>query len=904
MAEQKTNSTTESKVFSNVIWRLLERFGAQGVTLIVSIILARLLDPEMYGQVALITVFTAILNVFLDSGLGRALIQKKDADQIDFSTVFYFNIVCSIALYLLLFFTAPIIANYYNSESLTPVIRVLGISLLISGVKNVQQAYVSKHMIFKKFFFATLGGTIGAAVVGILLAYYGFGVWAIVVQGIFNNFVDTVILWITVKWRPIKAFSFKRLKGLFSYGWKLLVSGLIDTVYNELRQLIIGKKYSSSDLAYYNKGGNFPKIITTNVNSSIDSVLLPAMAEKQDDKAHVKSMTRKAIKTGSFVIWPLMVGLGVCAEPLVRLLLTDKWLGCVFFLRIFCFSYAFYPIHTANLNAIQAIGRSDWFLKLEIVKKLLGLASIAITMWISVEAMAYSLLVMTMLSTVINSFPNWKLLKYGYFEQIKDMLPALGLSAVMGVCVFCVTFIPSLSPLVTLLIQVPLGVIIYCLGAKITKMESYVHTKSLIVKLFKHNKNKDGRNANKGEKGKMKKLLILGGSRYLLPVIEKAHELGLYVITCDYLPDNIAHKFSDEYFNISIIDKEAVCKLAEEQKIDGVMSFACDPGVVTASYVAEKLGLPFQCSYESAEILQDKGLFRKFLWDNGFNCPHAKRYTDIDSALKETDYFKWPVIVKPTDSAGSKGVTRVDDPNELKSAIETAMSGSHNGAFIIEDFLTFKGFHSSADPFTVDGKIAFMTYSDQLFDKNAENPYTPAYIIWPSTMEKKYQDELTSEIQRLFDLLKVRTGIYNIETCVATDGKPYIMEVSPRGGGCKIAEIQKLAFGVDLIENEIRKAVGMPLTEIKQTDCDGVWCETVIHSDSEKGGELKKIVIDETIKQKYVKVTDISAKEGDVVMPFTGANMSLGDMFLRFDSREELEEVMSKRNEWLKIELK
>lgn len=402
----------------------------------------------------------------------------------------------------------------------------------------------------------------------------------------------------------------------------------------------------------------------------------------------------------------------------------------------------------------------------------------------------------------------------------------------------------------------------------------------------------------------MKKLLLLGGSRYAIPVIEIAHKLGIYVITCDYLPDNIAHKYSDEYCNISIIDKEATLEAARNLKIDGVMSFACDPGVVTAAYIAEKLGLPFQCSYESAVILQDKGLFRDFLTKNNFNVPHAKRYTDINEPFSDIDFFTWPVIVKPVDSAGSKGVTRVDSVEELKNAIEVAIDNSHNGVFIIEDFLTFEGYHSSADPFSIDGELKFVTYSDQLFDSEAENPYTPAKIIWPSTMKVEHQQTLTEETQRLIKLLNMKTGIYNIETCVGVDGKPYIMEVSPRGGGCKIAEIQKYAFGVDLIENEIRKAVGLPVIDINQTECDGYWCEMVIHARPGQSGIFKKLFIDPEIESHYIKLIDLSVKEGDIVKPFTGANMSLGDMFLRFNSRDELDDIMSKTKQWLKIELK
>lgn len=398
----------------------------------------------------------------------------------------------------------------------------------------------------------------------------------------------------------------------------------------------------------------------------------------------------------------------------------------------------------------------------------------------------------------------------------------------------------------------------------------------------------------------MKKLMILGGSRYIIPVIKKAHDMGIYVITCDFLPENIAHKYSDQYCNVSIIDKEATLKKAQELQINGVISFACDPGVVTAAYIAEKMGLPFQGSYESTRILQDKGLFRKFLTVNGFNCPKAKRYTDKMEPYQDIDYFSWPIMVKPVDSAGSKGICKVEKKEDIDAAIEKAIEYSHNGAFIIEEFLQFDGFHSSADIFTVDGKVEFVSYSDQLFDREVVNPYVPTYIIWPSTMKKLFQDELTKETQRLMDLLDMRTGIYNIESCVS-NGKVYLMEVSPRGGGCKIAELEHLAYGVDFIENEIRMALGMPLVGMRQADCTGSWCEMVVHSLYDKEGILDSICIDKEIEEKYLAIKDLSAKKGDLIGAFTGANRSLGDLILKFESREQLDKIVSENNKWLHI---
>lgn len=456
----------------NFIWRFAERCGAQLVTFIVSIVLARLLAPEDYGVIALVTVFTTILQVFIDSGLGTALIQKKNADDLDFSSVFYFNLIVCLALYGIMFCAAPFIARFYNNPIYVPLVRVLSLTLIISGVKGIQQSYVSKHMLFKRFFFSTLGGTLVSAIAGIALAYAGFGVWALVAQYLCNTAIDTMILWITVPWRPKFIFSWSRLKSLLSYGWKLLVSALLDTVYSNLRSLLIGKIYSSADLAYYNQGDKFPVVIVSNINASIDSVLLPTLSDVQDNHIAVKNMTRRAIMTSIYIMAPLLMGLAFCAEPVVRLVLTDKWLPCVPYLRIFCVTYMFWPIHTANLNAIKAMGRSDLFLKLEIAKKVVGMILLLVTMRISVIAMAYSMIVSSISSQIINSYPNWKLLGYSYLEQLRDILPSILLAVVMGGCVSLFSFLP-LGNLTTLLLQILLGGAIYLVGSAFFKLESF-----------------------------------------------------------------------------------------------------------------------------------------------------------------------------------------------------------------------------------------------------------------------------------------------------------------------------------------------------------------------------------------------------------------------------------------------
>lgn len=481
MAEEKN---LKEKALGGFLWRLAERTGVQGIGFIISLLLARLLTPNDYGTVALVTIFITILNVFIDAGLPIALVQKKDADDLDFSSVFFFNMFMCISLYILMFFCAPFIAKFYKNLELVPLIRVISITLIISGIKGVQFAYVSKNMIFKKFFFSTLGGTIFSGALGIFLAYKGYGSWAIVFQQLSNNVIDTAILWLSVKWRPKMKFSFNRLKGLFSYGWKLLISGLIDTLYNQLRQLIIGKVYSSSDLAYYNKARNFPNMIVTNVNTSIDSVLLPSMSSAQNSKESVKAMTRRAMKTSTYVMAPLLMGLAACGKSIITILITDKWLPSYPFMVIFCITYTFYPVHTANLNAIKSLGRSDVFLKLEIIKKIVGITAILITFRISIMAMACSLLVTSVLNQIINSWPNKKLMNYSYLEQLKDILPGIGLAAFMGVCVYCINLL-HLNMWLTLIIQVPLGAVIYIGLSVLFKLESFTYVWNMINPLLR-----------------------------------------------------------------------------------------------------------------------------------------------------------------------------------------------------------------------------------------------------------------------------------------------------------------------------------------------------------------------------------------------------------------------------------
>ena len=400
---------------------------------------------------------------------------------------------------------------------------------------------------------------------------------------------------------------------------------------------------------------------------------------------------------------------------------------------------------------------------------------------------------------------------------------------------------------------------------------------------------------------KQKKLMLLGGLRYLIPVIEAAHKEGYYVITCDYLPNNIAHKYSDEYCNISIIDKDAVLEKARELGIDGIMSFAVDPGVVTAAYVAEKLNLPFAGSYDSVRILQNKDLFRKFLADNGFNTPKSFGYNNYLDVQKDISLFEFPVIVKPTDSAGSKGVTRVDSLSQLEQAFRHAIDNSISGTVIIEEFIEKDGCSSDSDCFSIDGELRIVTYSAQRFDNNAANPYTPSAYSWPSTFTKEQERYLTEELQRLITLLNLKTSIYNIETRVGINGKPYIMEVSPRGGGNRLAEMVRFGSGVDMITASVRAAVGDYTDNLEALPFDGYWAEVILHSDID--GEFEKVEISQDYKENVYQ-EDLWINEGDSVHAFRGANDAIGTLVMRFTTECDLEDAIDNIPNWLKVKVK
>lgn len=396
---------------------------------------------------------------------------------------------------------------------------------------------------------------------------------------------------------------------------------------------------------------------------------------------------------------------------------------------------------------------------------------------------------------------------------------------------------------------------------------------------------------------RQKKIMLLGGIHYLLPVIKAAHEQGYYVVTADYLPNNVAHSYSDEYINVSIVDKEAVLKVAQEKQIDGIISFGVDPGVVSAAYVQEQMGLPQMGPYESVRILQNKDLFRAFLKEHGFNVPNARSYTSKEIALSDTDWFSYPMIVKPTDSAGSKGVTRIDSLEEYADAVDYAFEKSISGTIIVEEFIDKVGCSSDTDSFLLNGELKFVSFNAQRFDETAANPYTPAAYSWPSTFPE-YEDYLKSELQRLLSLLNMKTSVFNIETRVASNGKPYIMECTPRGGGNRLCEMLCYATGVDLITAQVRAAVGDVVKGIEQKPYNGHWVEIILHAD--KDGIFSNLEIASDLPAKVVE-RDLWVKNGDSVTAFHGANDAIGTLVLQFTNEQDLENVLKSQSHWIKV---
>ncbi len=465
---------------TSLFWKLLERGCSQGITFIITILLARLLEPDEFGTIALLMVFINLMQVFIDSGLGSALIQKRNASDLDYSTVLYFNVFLCILMYGVMYLFAPLIAQYYKNMELTSVIRVLSIIILISGVKNIQISRVASMMEFRKLFYATSIGSFISAGVGIFMAYQGFGIWALVMQNVLNNLISTIMLWLVMKWIPLCKFSIKSLKQLASFGWKVFATSMINTIFDDISVLIIGKKYSTDQLAYYDQGRKYPQVIISNINSSIDSVLFPAMADRQTQAEELKNLIRRSIICSGYLLMPLMTWLAVCSKELVIMLLTEKWLPAAPYILIFCFFYVLYPFNTANINAIKAVGKSQWLVKLEFIKKTYSILILLATVNHGVLCIALGIMLNGFINFIVNALPLKKVADYRLVDEIKDIIPTVLISLVFGLVVYLSGYLPISNLFVSISVRTVLGFVIYLGLSHITKNAGYLYLKNVL----------------------------------------------------------------------------------------------------------------------------------------------------------------------------------------------------------------------------------------------------------------------------------------------------------------------------------------------------------------------------------------------------------------------------------------
>lgn len=477
-------SSERNKILGGMAWKLGERLSSQGVSFVVSIILARLLTPAEYGIIAMMNIFIVIANVFVISGFNTSLIQKKDADEIDFSTIYYCTLVMSIIMYVAIFLGAPFMARYYDMPEMTILTRVFALSLIIQSYQTIQQAYVARHMQFKLNFKATLIGTTLSGVIGVAMAYAGYGVWALVTQHISSIVINTLVLRFLVEWRPRLMFSWERAKGLMSYGSKIMGSTLVNTLYKEARQLLIGLYYTPADLALYNRGNHMPHLVTTNLDNTLRSVLFPAMSNYSDDKKRVKQMLRRAIMNTSYITYFCLTLMAVAAKPIIHVLLTDKWIECAPYMQIMCVSLMLNTVGVANLQALKAIGKSGEVLKLEMFKKPVFLLVILASLPFGVMAVVCTSPINSLYALWTNMGPTQKHLNYSHLEQIKDLLPGILLAAGMAIATWPITLLP-INDYMIIGLQTIVAAVSYIVLSIIFKVEAFYYCKKTALDFIK-----------------------------------------------------------------------------------------------------------------------------------------------------------------------------------------------------------------------------------------------------------------------------------------------------------------------------------------------------------------------------------------------------------------------------------
>lgn len=775
---------------SGLIWKIGERIGVKLVSIVVSIIIARIVLPEEYGVVALTTIFITLANVFVTSGFGTALVQKKDPDDLDYSSIFYTSLLVSTVLYFGLFFAAPFIANWFEEELFAPILRVVGLQLPISALASAQNAYISKNFLFRKFFLATLVGTVISGAVGITMAYMGYGAWALVAQHMVNLVIDRFILYITVKWRPKLCYSWKRTKKLFGYSWKLLGSALLAEGYNELRGIIIGKRYSSADLAYYSKGQSLPALVAGELNGPINGVIFPVMAAEQDNKERVKHMTRRSIQTSCYLMFPILAGLAVIAPILVPVLFKDKWNECIPYMQMLCFVYAFWPVHTTNLQAIQALGRSDLYLILEIIKKVYGILILLITMWFGVFWIVVGSVITTLISSFVNAFPNKKLLSYSWLEQMRDLLPYMGLSILMGLPVYAMNYLYlslDWNMYLVLCLQVITGVVLYVGFSWVFRLEIFHYLLDTLKEFFKKRKMKKEAINNTD----MKKILIMGANPETVSLVVKAKEMGYKTYVTDNNPKAYAKKFADVPCNINGVDVDAIVDFVKKEKIDAVLVGVAEALIPAYCEVCKRLKFPCFATLEQFDIMIHKDKFKKTC--RKYGVPVVEEFS-----LKEREQIQYPVIVKPVDSSSSKGISICENEQSLDAAIEKALSFSPSKTYLIEKYMD--GIEAIVYYVIQDGQPTLVAMCDRYTSKEQEGiTQLPSAYIFPSKHLDKYIAETDEKVCNMLKGMNIQNGVLFLQAFIENDSVR-IYEPGFRLNGAQEHMIVSALTGIDAKE--------------------------------------------------------------------------------------------------------
>lgn len=877
---------SKKNVFVNIIWKFMEQGGISLMTFVMNVILARILSPADFGVVGIITVFITISNVFINGGFSNALIQKKKAEEIDYSSVFYISLVVSIICYVILFISAPFIASFYKEPILKDILRIQSLTIVFGVYNSVATAKLQREMRFRSLFVRSFAAVIMASVIGISSAINGRGIWSLVYYSVSQTVLNSLILIVTVRWYPYFEFSVTRVKAMFSFGYKLLISNIIDTLYNNIYSLVIGKIYTKQTLGYYNKGKNFSNMIITNINSSIQAVMLPVLSRKQDNSEEIKQVVRKSIKMSCFIIFPCMAGLAGVSVPLVRLLLTEKWLPCVPFICFCCANYAFWPVHTTNLQAITAMGRSDIFLKLEIVKKVIGVMGLIISAPFGIYTMMWVRVMTTFSSFIVNSYPNKKLLKYGFKEQMIDILPNLVISLFMGVAVYVLGKILHFYDAVNLVIMIVAGIIIYVVLSAVFMRDIFNFSMGYVKSFSKRTENANTLKMTEGWKDVVKKLLIIGANPETASLVKKANDMGIVTYVTDNNPNAYAKMFADKPCNVDGTDVDGLVELVRKEKIDGVLVGVAEALIPTYCEVCKRLNYPCFATLEQFEIMIKKHKFKD-------TCRRYGVPTVPEFSQDNLDKVEYPVVVKPVDSCSSKGVSICTNREELDNAVKKALDFSVCKKFLIEKYMA--GLEVIMYYIIQDGVPSFVAMCDRYTSKEQKGiTQLPSAYIFPSKHIERFKKETDEKVCNMLRQMHIENGVLFLQAFLDDDGSVKIYEPGFRLNGAQEHMIVSYLTEIDAKELLINYALtgrmwDKKVSDFASPDFRGEWACKL--SPLVKEGKIGRFVgIDEISESEGVISVNPNYIDGDVVKGLGTQRQMAANIFIAADTKFQLKD--------------